>query len=62
MSATPPIALLTDFGTSDGYVGAMKGVVLGIAPDAPLVDLTHEIPPGQRSVSPARAQRDLPRA
>lgn len=39
-----PIALLTDFGFSDGYVGIMKGVILGIAPQTPLVDLTHEIP------------------
>ncbi len=29
-----PIVLLTDFGLSDPYVGQMKGVLLGIAPDA----------------------------
>ena len=41
---TPPvIALLTDFGTQDHYVGAMKGVVLGICPDVTLVDLSQEI-------------------
>lgn len=39
------ITLTTDFGLSDGYVGAMKGVILGIAPDARLVDLSHEITP-----------------
>jgi S-adenosylmethionine hydrolase len=39
------IALLTDFGTADGYVGVMKAVMLGIAPGVPLVDLSHEIPP-----------------
>jgi len=39
------IALLTDFGTSDPYVGVMKGVMLGIAPDAQLVDLTHAVQP-----------------
>lgn len=39
------ITLLTDFGTVDGYVGAMKGVLLSRAPDAHIVDLTHEIPP-----------------
>jgi S-adenosylmethionine hydrolase len=45
MAGTPPvIALLTDFGTRDHYVGAMKGVILGIAREAVLVDLTHEIP------------------
>ncbi len=45
MAAVPLIALLTDFGASDGYPGVMKGVMLGIAPSTPLVDLTHEIPP-----------------
>jgi S-adenosylmethionine hydrolase len=43
--ARPLIALLTDFGLRDHYAGTMKGVVLGICPDATLVDLTHEIPP-----------------
>ena len=41
----PVIALLTDFGTRDHYVGAMRGVMLGICPDASLVDITHEIDP-----------------
>ncbi|HLZ22714.1 MAG TPA: SAM-dependent chlorinase/fluorinase [Ktedonobacterales bacterium] len=45
MKSIPLVALLTDFGTRDGYVGVMKGVMLGIAPDVRLVDLTHEIPP-----------------
>jgi hypothetical protein len=40
----PLIALLTDFGTRDHYAGAMKGVILGICPDATLVDLTHDVP------------------
>jgi hypothetical protein len=40
----PLITLLTDFGTADGYVGEMKGVLLARAPDATLVDITHEIP------------------
>jgi S-adenosylmethionine hydrolase len=35
--------LLTDFGTADGYVGAMKGVLLSICSDVHIVDLTHEI-------------------
>ena len=39
------IALLTDFGTSDIYVGAMKGVMHGIVPDAILIDITHAIQP-----------------
>jgi hypothetical protein len=41
----PVIALLTDFGTRDHYAGAMKGVALGICPDATLVDITHDVPP-----------------
>lgn len=40
----PIIALLTDFGARDHYAAAMKGVVLGICPDATLVDITHDVP------------------
>lgn len=40
----PIITLLTDFGSRDHYVAAMKGVILGICPEARLVDITHEIP------------------
>ena len=39
------ITLTTDFGARDPFVGVMKGVILGICPDARLVDLTHEIAP-----------------
>jgi len=39
------ISLTTDFGLADGYVGIMKGVILGIAPHACLVDLSHDIAP-----------------
>ncbi len=39
------ITLTTDFGTKDAYVAAMKGVMLGISPEARLVDVTHEISP-----------------
>ncbi|MSP62780.1 MAG: hypothetical protein EXR72_21100 [Myxococcales bacterium] len=39
------ITLTTDFGTQDGYVGAMKGVLLREHPAARLVDLTHDVPP-----------------
>lgn len=41
----PIVALLTDFGTRDAYVGAMKGVILGVCPEVTLVDLVHDIPP-----------------
>lgn len=43
--ARPVIALLTDFGTKDHYAGTMKGVALGICPEASCVDITHDIPP-----------------
>jgi S-adenosylmethionine hydrolase len=43
--ARPVIALLTDFGTRDHYAGTMKAVVVGLCPDATLVDITHDIPP-----------------
>jgi S-adenosylmethionine hydrolase len=43
--ARPVIALLTDFGSSDHYAGAMKGVILSLCPDVTLVDITHDIPP-----------------
>jgi S-adenosylmethionine hydrolase len=39
------ITLTTDFGTTDPFVGIMKGVILGIAPKAVVVDITHQIPP-----------------
>lgn len=41
----PVVALLTDFGVRDHYAGTMKGVVLGICPEATLVDITHDVPP-----------------
>jgi S-adenosyl-L-methionine hydrolase (adenosine-forming) len=37
------ITLTTDFGLSDPFVGIMKGVILGIAADAQVVDITHDI-------------------
>jgi S-adenosyl-L-methionine hydrolase (adenosine-forming) len=42
----PIITLLTDYGTSDSYVGEVKGVLLTLAPGSTLVDLTHDIHPG----------------
>lgn len=38
-----PIVLLTDFGSSDHYVGTMKGVILSINPHATILDLTHDV-------------------
>jgi hypothetical protein len=42
----PIITLTTDFGETDGYVAAIKGVILGICPTARLVDVTHSVAPG----------------
>lgn len=39
------LTLTTDFGTLDGYVGAMKGVILSRFPKALIVDITHDVPP-----------------
>ncbi|MEK6611506.1 MAG: SAM-dependent chlorinase/fluorinase [Gemmatimonadota bacterium] len=38
------VTLLTDFGTADGYVAEMKGVLLTGAPTAQLVDVAHDVP------------------
>jgi S-adenosylmethionine hydrolase len=43
--ARPLLALLTDFGLRDHYVGTMKGVILGICPEAMFVDITHDVAP-----------------
>jgi S-adenosyl-L-methionine hydrolase (adenosine-forming) len=55
--ASKTIALMTDFGLSDIYVGVMKGVIRGICADADLIDITHAIPP-QDVVSGALALKN----
>jgi S-adenosyl-L-methionine hydrolase (adenosine-forming) len=45
MNEKPILALLTDFGLSDAYVGTMQGVILSICPQAQIVDVTHHIAP-----------------
>lgn len=40
------LTLLTDFGLTDYYVGAVKGTVLRLAPGSALVDLSHDVVPG----------------
>ena len=40
------VTLLTDFGLRDGYVAAVKGKLLAREPDLRIVDISHEIPPG----------------
>jgi len=39
----PIITLITDFGLSDHYAGVMRGVILGICPQAEIVDISHEV-------------------
>jgi S-adenosylmethionine hydrolase len=41
----PILTLTTDFGLADHYVGAMKGVILGICPRARMVDISHQVKP-----------------
>ena len=58
------VTLLTDFGTADGYVGEMKGVLLSLAPDADVVDITHDIRPqdvDHARLTLARVWRRFPR-
>lgn len=43
MLETPLITLITDFGLKDPFAGLMKGVILGINPDARVIDITHNI-------------------
>jgi len=42
----PLITFLTDYGTADSYVGEVKGVLASLAPGATVVDLTHQVSPG----------------
>lgn len=41
----PILTLTTDFGTKDGFVGTLKGVIWGICPAAQIADITHEVSP-----------------
>ena len=43
MSHRPIITLTTDFGTNDHFVGAVKGVILDIVPEAAIVDISHAV-------------------
>jgi S-adenosylmethionine hydrolase len=58
------IALVTDFGTRDYYVGAVKGVILSMAPAAVIADITHDIPPHDVAAAAfilGACYRDFPR-
>jgi S-adenosyl-L-methionine hydrolase (adenosine-forming) len=55
------ITLLTDFGTADSYVAEVKGVLLSRAPTATLVDITHDVPPGNVRAAQYLLSRVWPR-
>ncbi len=44
MARNALVTLLTDFGTSDPYVAAMKGAILTLCPRAQIVDISHDLP------------------
>lgn len=43
MARTPIITLTTDFGLNDHFIGTMKGVILGIEPEAQIIDICHAV-------------------
>jgi S-adenosylmethionine hydrolase len=45
LARTAIITLTTDFGLNDHFIGAMKGVILGIAPEAQIIDISHAVQP-----------------
>lgn len=58
------MTLTTDFGTADGFVGAMKGVLARLAPEAAVVDVAHDVPRHDRAHAAwvlATATREFPR-
>jgi S-adenosylmethionine hydrolase len=60
----PTLTLTTDFGLSDHYVGTMKGVILGICPQAQIVDISHGVTPfeiGEGAYVIAQAYRYFPK-
>lgn len=46
MTSKPLIAMITDFGQTDPFVGIMKGVISSIMPSARIIDISHSIPQG----------------
>lgn len=60
----PIVTLLTDFGQTDSYVAEMKGAILSRVADVAVVDITHEVPPGNVRAGQyllARTWRHFPR-
>lgn len=60
MNVTRPIFFLTDFGTSDPFVGVMKAVAIGLGAHGPLVDLSHDVPPQDILVAALMLEDVLP--
>jgi len=61
---TRPVVLLTDFGPQSAYVGQLKLVLHRLAPQAPVLDLAHDLPPQNRAAAALTlegARRFLPR-
>ncbi len=54
------VTLLTDFGDQDGFVGAMRGVILSRAPQTQLIDLAHHLAPGDREKASRVLMRSVP--
>jgi len=57
---SPPIFILTDFGTADPFVGIMKAVISQISPNTQIIDLTHEVPPGDIRLGAVLLWQSLP--
>jgi S-adenosyl-L-methionine hydrolase (adenosine-forming) len=54
------VLFLTDFGIKDGAVAACKGVMVSIAPEARIVDLTHDVPPYDIEIAGEVIEQALP--
>src|SRR5678809_627371 len=60
----PIVTLTTDFGLADHFAGTMKGVILGICPEAQIVDISHGVTPfeiGEGAYLIAQAWRYFPK-
>lgn len=60
VSARGSVFLLSDYGSSDEFAGVLRAVVVREAPGAPLVDLTHEIPPFDVRAGALALERSVP--
>src|SRR5918999_4738409 len=59
-----PVVFLSDYGLDDEFVGVCRAVIASVAPEAPVIDLTHAVPPHDvlaGALALARSARFLPR-